>query len=52
MARKRPRKSPCVDREEMRKVFDGSVSEAEHLQYHVDFKGFGIRCDVQKHPKR
>ena len=32
-------------------MFDSSVSEAEHLQYHVGFKGFCIRCDVQKNPK-
>ena len=32
LARKSPRKSPGVDAWEMRRVFDSSVSEAEHLQ--------------------
>ena len=30
------------------KIFDGSVSEAEHLEYHSSFKGFCIRCEFQK----
>ena len=58
LARKKPRTSPCVDRSWLRdgakqisKVFDGSVSEAKHLQCHAGFKGFCIRCDVQKKPK-
>ena len=32
-------------------MFDGSVSETQHLEYHVGFKGFCIRCDVQKRRK-
>ena len=34
-----------------RKIFDGSVSESQHLEYHAGFKGFCIRCDVQKRRK-
>ena len=49
LARKRPRKSSSGHREE-RQVFDSRVSEAEHLQYHANFKGCCIRCD--KHMKR
>ena len=37
--------------DEWRRVFDSSVSEEEHLQYHSNHKGFCIRCDVQKRPK-
>ena len=36
---------------EWRRVFDGSVSEAQHLEYHAGCKGFCIRCDVNKRQK-
>ena len=35
----------------LREVFDGSISEAQHLERHAGYKGFCIRCDVQKRPK-
>ena len=34
-----------------RKVFDGKMSETQHLEYHSEFKGFCIRCDMQKRRK-
>ena len=43
------RKRPLADNK--REVFDGSISEALHLERHAGCKGFCIRCDVQKRPK-
>jgi hypothetical protein len=43
--------TPAAARCKLRKVFDGSVSETQHLEYHSGFKGFCIRCDVQKRRK-
>ena len=48
--RKAPQLTPAA-RCQFRKVFDGRVSETEHLEYHSGFKGFCIRCDVQKRRK-
>ena len=36
------------DKPKWRKLFDGSVSEAEHLDFHSGCKGFCIRCDFHK----
>ena len=43
------RKRPISD--DMLQVFDGSLSEAQHLERHAACKGFCIRCDLQKRPK-
>ncbi len=40
-------RSPSV----WRTVFDGSVSEADHLTYHLGHKGFCVRCDMQSRGK-
>ena len=34
-----------------RKAFDGKMSETQHLEYHSGYKGFCIRCDMQKRRK-
>ena len=47
--RKAPPLTPAA--RQFRKVFDGSVSETQHLEYHSGSKGFCIRCDVQKRRK-
>ena len=48
------RKAPPLTPEarcKFRKVFDGNMSETQHLEYHSGFKGFCIRCDMQKRRK-
>ena len=47
--RKAPPLTPAA--RQFRKVFDGSVSETQHLEYHSGSEGFCIRCDVQKRRK-
>ena len=47
--RKAPPLTPAA--RQFRTVFDGSVSETQHLEYHSGSKGFCIRCDVQKRRK-
>ena len=49
--RKAPPLAPTAARCQFRKVFDGKMSETEHLQYHSGCKGFCIRCDMQKRRK-
>ena len=37
---------------EFRKVFDGQMSDTQHLEHHSRYyQGFCIRCDMQKRPK-
>eukprot|EP00959_Pyramimonas_sp_CCMP1952_P049878 1042257-Pyramimonas_sp.AAC.1 len=43
------RKRPLSD--DMLQVFDGAISEVQHLESHAGCKGFCIRCDLQKRPK-
>ena len=50
-AASRKRKQSHPNCAEWRRMFDGSMSEAQHLQYHSGYKGFCIRCDVQKRRK-
>ena len=48
--RKAPPLTPAA-RCQFRKVFDGKMSETQHLAYHSGYKGFCIRCDMQKRRK-
>ena len=38
-------------RQTLRKMFDGRVSETQHMEYHSGFKGCCIRCDMQNRRK-
>ena len=49
--RKAPLLTPAGRGQLRRRVFDGSVSEEQHLEDHSGFKGFCIRCDMQKRRK-
>ena len=49
--RKAPPLTPAAAQCEFRKVFDGKMSETQHLAYHSGYKGFCIRCDMQKRRK-
>ena len=44
-------KRATLDGGEWRRVFDGSVSETQHSEYHSGYKSFCIRCDVHKRQK-
>ena len=49
--RKAPPLTSAAAHCEFRKVFDGKMSETQHLAYHSGYKGFCIRCDMQKRRK-
>ena len=49
--RRHARKCAALDRSDWRRVFDGSMSETQHSEYHARNKSFCIRCDVHKRPQ-